>query len=400
MAKDGAHVQKNNNKIHYTAIHYEQFKRLLDLAGNDAKARFLDKIVYWFKTSTFTLPRSGSSEIWFTRTYEQMHIDTTIPISTLKMYMKEFVQKGYVERKQKKMGIAVRAYFRITEKLTSLLPANEQSFNSKVTTEKKLTKGHTSKNTTSRLPITKDKDVKKDINTITALQACGKHEKRYNVPKSVNEIFKRVGERLTESQKTTIWGAVCNLQHKHHKQISNLAEFVAWICFSILNAKHQLKSAMTFHHQLNRLMKIARTKEGLKRPRGFHNHWDIGKSLKNRQEKQAQAHRSIVHSRVGESGSFVVAKKAKELWADDGELKVLKAEKARLMMIGASIESEEKAVKTLFVNDKQKIEQELHKFEVRKVEVSQQIEALKLKIKTLEESKQHALEQTWEPLYA
>lgn len=391
---------KKNNNVHYTAIHYEQFKRLLELAGNDAKARFLDKIVYWFKTSTFTLPRSGSSEIWFTRTYEQMHADTNIPISTLKMYMKEFVQKGYVERKQKKMGISVRAYFRITKRLTSLLPANEQSFNNQPTAEKKLSQGHTSKNTTSRLPITKDKDVKKDINTITALQACGKHEKRYNVPKSVNEIFKRVGERLTETQKTTIWGAVWNLQHKHHKKISNLAEFVAWICFSILNAKHQLKSAMTFHHQLNRLMKIARTKEGLQQPRGFNNHWDIGKSLKSKQEQKARAHKSVVHDRAGELGSFVVAKKAKELWTDDGELKVLKAEKARVMMIRASIESEKKAVRMLFANDREKVDHELRKFEVKKAEVSQQVDALELKIKKLEESKQHAVAQTWEPLYA
>lgn len=377
---------KKNNNVHYTAIHYGHFNSLLDLAGNDKKARFLDKIIYWFRISNFTLPRSDSSEIWFTRTYKQMHIDTNIPVSTLKMYMSEFVKKGYVERKQKKMGISVRAYFRITNKLSSLLPANEQIFNKKENTEKKLPKSHTSKNTTSILPINKDKDFKKDINIISPFQGNKKTENRYNVPKSVDIIFQNIGERLTESQKTSIWGAIYNLQNRHHKKISNVAEFTAWVCFSILNSKHQLKSALTFSHQLNRLMKISKTKEGLKQPRGFYNHDDIGKLFNNKKEHKNAKPKSNTRSRGEESVPFSASKMTKDNSFIEYDLKTLKSEKTNLTVIGASLESEMKAIKLLFSNDEKKREQQFSKIKVKKTKINDEIKKLDIQIRKIEEN--------------
>lgn len=386
-----------NNNAYYTAIHYTQFDKLLEIAGNDAKARFLDKIIFWFKISKFTLPRSNSEDIWFTRTYLQMHDETRIPVSTLKMYMSEFVKRGYLERAQRKMGTSVKAYFRITNKLATKLAITAKKTCIPTRDEKKLTPTHTSKNTSFVLPINKDKDIKININTIKPLQGCGK--KRYGTTDSIEAIFNQVGERLTETQKTTVWAAIQNLKNQHNKKHLGSAEFVAWICFSLIHAKNQLKSAKTFSHQLNTLMKIARSSKGLNQPRGFNNHWDIGRDLKQKKETKLKQHELKKLGKVGESQIFIVAKKEKEIWGQQGELSKLRAEKSKLLVERSAIISEDRAINRLFAKDEEQKKIQLMKNKEKLESVCLLLSKTEIRIQQLKEDKQHSQNQQWEPLY-
>lgn len=134
---------------YFSGIHYQQMEPLFLLTKNHKEAIFLDKILYWFNISNFKLPRSSDQRIWFTRTYEQMSTETHIPISTLKRYMRKFVNMGLIERSRKKLGINVRAYFTVTEKLLSMTRK-----------EKNLTKSDTSRRSKKDLSIYKDQSFK------------------------------------------------------------------------------------------------------------------------------------------------------------------------------------------------------------------------------------------------
>ena len=277
----------NNN---YSAIHYEEFQPLLDITGNTRKALLLDKVVYWFKVSRFTLPRSGSNDIWFTRTYAQMHQETKIPISTLKSYMKEFVDKGLIERVQKKVGIAVRAYFRATEQLLNKLrvgqsktPTTQRPRKNLVPDKKNFEQSCTIKNTKTVLSINKDQKVN-IVNNITCSHVSKKQGKLFNLPVKVQQLFDEVGERLEEEQKASIWGVIINLQKQDNLSF-NPVEIAAWFSFSIIHADHQLKGIKGFKKCLSTL--AVKMREGrYQKPVGFHNHWDIGVQMRKSDAKQ------------------------------------------------------------------------------------------------------------------
>lgn len=397
----------------YTAVHYEKFKNLLSIAENNhRKAMLLDKFIFWLKTSYYTLPHTGPDIAWFTRTYESIKETTGIPLSTLKRYVKELETSGFLVRIQKKFQNEVRVYFRLTDKLFSLVGNTQRSVNGEGGQEgkcKNLSQNEIIKDPTMRLP-TIYKRTESSVNTIKPFQGCGKHKGRYNVPKAVESIFSKIGERLEDVHKTQIWAAICNLQKQHKKQISNIAEFTAWVSFSLIHAKHQLKSRKSFTHQLNTLMKIARTPEGLKKPKGFDNHWDIGKELKAQATLKQKAHeknkrpqitqRIDVQKSIGDDMAYVVAKKADELWDDETKLKTLKSKANGLRVEISSLSNHLKRLDKVFASDPDELErQKAFTFEQR-LNIQQQLTAVSEEISLLEEDRTRSEEQSWQPLYA
>ena len=297
----------------YSAIHYGEFKPLIEIAGNPRKALFLDKILFWFKKSRFTLPRSNSNDIWFTRTYEQMHQETNIPISTLKTYMKEFTDRGLIERVQKKVGIAVRAYFRATEQLLTHIKIGQgntqksKGIRQSSTQEKKnFEQNCTIKNTKTILSINKDQNIN-IVNNITCSQVSEKQGKLFNLPEKVQNLFSQIGERLENDQKASLWGAIINLQ-KQDSLSFNPLELTAWFAFSLIHSDHQMKTAQTFKKRLNTLALLMR--EGrYRKPIGFHTHWDIGIKMKKndverRKALQIEKINGVIEARKSPVNSF------------------------------------------------------------------------------------------------
>ncbi len=108
-------------------------------------------------------------------------------------------------------------------------------------------------------------------------------------------------------------------------------------------------------------MKIARSPEGLQKPRGFHNHWDMGKALKAQEEAVLQRHEqskakpghkaiNILGDRVTGLG-YTVAKKSKDLWQGEGRIAELKSEKSDCLKELNSLASDIKTIKLLFSNN-------------------------------------------------
>ncbi len=210
--------------------------------------------------------------------------------------------------------------------------------------------------------------------------------------------------------------ATCNLKKQHGKTISNISEFVAWVSFSILNAKHQLKNALNFDHQLNALMKIARSREGLQRPRGFHNHWDIGQAMKAKETKALRKHdqvketerRAVMNMEIFDENresftqgiGYVVSKKANELWGDEAELSSLKASRGSTIQdINACI-SDNHAIEALFANEPEQKAMQLEHNNQKIKAFKNEILGIDQVIKTILDERALAKEQEWQPLYA
>jgi len=73
---------------------------------------------------------------------------------------------------------------------------------------KNLAQQCTFKSAKNALTYNEYREKEKDINIITRVPRKEKQRKLYNAPKSVTDIFEKVGERLEDFQKSTIWGGL------------------------------------------------------------------------------------------------------------------------------------------------------------------------------------------------
>ena len=421
-------MEKKNNKYKYYSGHHSNINKLHQVVTNYRHATVLDAFVFFSMTTNFTMPNETELDGWFCLTYEDIAARTGYKEGTIKGIVKKFSELGFIEKVKKIVRNNCRACIRVTQKTLNILgleksceqvaekpPVTESSYAQESDKRKNLPTECTFESTKNAPAYNEYREKEIDINIITRVPRSEKQIKPYNLPESVSKIFAKVGERLQENQKSIIWGAICNLQKQHSKSISNLSEFVAWISFSIINAKYQLKNTFNFQHQLNCLMKIARTKEGLQKPRGFNNHWDIGKELKAQEEQRLSVHEArkqkgegacsnnaieISGSDNSSTGGYVVAKKVKELWADDGEAIKLKSERANLVTEINSIIADNKTIGMLFASKPElKLKEEAKNNKL----IEKAKHALALideKLKVFKTQKESAKEMEWKPLYA
>jgi len=424
----------------YTAVNHNRLAPFLELTQyNYNKAIFLDYIAFSTNYTNYNLPNSNSTEKWATRTYEQLNEALKIPKSTLKNYMKIFCDKGWVKRVQKKSCNHVKLYFRATDNLLTNINRNTQKSSPnnkgediKKAPEKNFNHTCTINNTDSRLPyINRYKE--QDINIITPLQEeqkCGKdlepaieqqetklqrtdsnNDKPFNTTPSIDKLFNQIGERLSNLQKRAIWGALSKFYIQHKKQYAKSSEFVAWVCFAILNPTSQLKGCETITHQINRILKIARSAKGFNKPYGFHTHWDIGKQMKKNKERKAaneqvlktSSNNNLMQTLNGEPMSFsdVIAKKSKNIWQDDSELKDLKCAKGKIERAISAVSNEIKTLPKLYSapEHKELLKKLLIDSDTEKKQFQSEYKQIISKIKVIEEGISIKKSLEWDTIY-
>lgn len=408
-----------NNNYKYRSGNIKNINRLLPITGNFRHAMALDQFAFYSINSTFVLPKQSEAEGWFRIGYSE--IANTLGYKdgrSITSIVKKFITLGLIEKERPLIGSTNTACIRITEKTKTLLgfvPCEKPQENPTKTSEtqsnheeerKNFDQNFTSESEKISLPYKEKRVKEKDINIITPSEGCEKQEQRYNVPEQVEVIFKKIGERLPEQQKTDIWAAICNLQKQHKKQISNIAEFTAWVAFSIINARHQLKSAKTFTHQLNQLMAIARSKEGLKKPRGFNNHWDVGQQLKQKDEEQIERHELSkrmapeTSSRKDKRPSGTVYSQAKPtLWKQDSDILFLKSRESELKMELHALAGGLKHDERLFARKPDELERSRQITHEKMKPLKEQLDFICEQIRLYEAEKMQSLENEWQPLY-
>ena len=100
-----------------SSINHTQFDRLHAITNNYNKATLLDKLIFWWQISTYTLE---DDNIWFTRSISRISEDSRISKRSVERYLQEFQQLGLIEKINvlyKKKNL----YIRITDKLLCLL---------------------------------------------------------------------------------------------------------------------------------------------------------------------------------------------------------------------------------------------------------------------------------------
>ncbi len=411
-------MKKNNYK--YRSGNIKNINRLLPITGSFRHAMALDQFAFYSINSTFVLPKHSETKGWFRIGYNEIANKLGYKNGrSITSIVKKFITLGLIEKERPLIGSTNTACIRITEKTKTLLgfvPCEKPQENRTETFEtqsnheeerKNFDQNFTSESEKISLAYKEKRVKEKDINIITPSEGCEKQEQRYNVPKQVEVIFKKIGEQLPEQQKTDIWAAICNLQKQHKKQISNIAEFTAWVAFSIINARHQLKSAKTFTHQLNQLMVIARSKEGLKKPRGFNNHWDVGQELKQKDEAQIEAHelskRRKTESNAGKErrpSGTVYSQNKPTLWKQDSDIIFLKSQESELKLELDALTNGLKHDERLFARQPERLERYRQITREKMKPLKEQLNFIHEQIRLYEAEKIQSLENEWQPLYA
>ena len=414
------------NRYKYYSGHHSNINMLHRVVTNYRYATVLDRFAFYSINSNFILPREYELNGWFCIEYKSLGEMTGYSERSIKAIVKLFTTMGLIEKVRKLIKNKCRACIRITSKTIALLgltktceqrteqtTGSDESCALNTESRKNLAQQCTFKSTENSLTYNEYREKEKDINIITRVPRCEKQGKLYNVPKAVTEIFVKVGERLPESQKATIWAAIYNLQKQHHKKISNISEFVAWISFSVINAKYQLKKAFNFQHQLNKLIKIARSPNGLQKPRGFHNHWDIGQELKLEEHTRLKQHEKLKQAGQGDTetpslktndldnhGSYMVAKKSSEIWNDKGDIKSLKDKRGKLNSVINSLMNELKELPIIYKETPELLRKATVQAQAELKEFKIEHELIVKEINKLKEDKHLSKSQEWVPLYA
>ena len=293
----------------------------------------LDKLIYWWQISKYTL---DDGHIWFTRSIEQIANDSQISKRSVERYLSEFEKNGLIY-KINRLFMKKHLYIRITDKLlaiigettninkdsspkngmepklqpikfTHLVKTNTFGGSSTEQVYCTLNQENPSENISKQddglflnqfgvidsanlaCSIYKGKDSNLIINnTVSQPNIVNNFENMPQNKKSETypaySIEKQIGERLTETFKNYIKGTMRNLQTQHQLVFSNPEQLFAEIVFSVLNVENQFPGIRDNHHRINLIAKLLRQKKW-RTPKGFYNHWDVGQVYKLKLEKQ------------------------------------------------------------------------------------------------------------------
>ncbi len=303
------------------SIHHSKFDTLFNLTGNYNQATLLDKLIFWWQISNYTLE---DGRTWFTRSITQIAEDSRLSERSVTRYLKIFTDAGYID-KTTRLYKKKNLYIRVTEKLISLIGgqahlAGNQAGDSTPSLINKSDITQTQCAFSEQIGVTghanlavsiyKEKDCNTSTNN-TVRELCSvtfgdngfeEHaptpetcveEPVVETPKAtepakypVYAVEQQIGERLTETTKNYIKGTMRNLSTQYQLQFSNPEQVFSEIIFSLLNTDKQFPGVQDTHHRMNLIAKLMREKRWCT-PKGFYNHWDVGQSFKAKQEQQA-----------------------------------------------------------------------------------------------------------------
>ena len=277
-----------------SAINYEQLKKLESLTQNHLQAKLLDRFVYWWQFSRYSL---NDKQKWFTRSVKDMAEQTGISVRSIARYMNLFEKAGLIERRCvlfKKKNL----YIRITEKLLRLLGKEpKQTSLDTVKSEQNLNNlPNEGSNNNAPVAVSYIRCKEQIIKTNSTVSQNGSVNNSDELTKNPSiqantekkedseyKIEKDIGERLTSRFKNYIKGVLNNLQSQHNVIFSNPDKVFAEVVFAVTHESDQLKGITNPHHRMNIIAKLIREKRW-KTPKGFYNHWDIGKLFRERDE--------------------------------------------------------------------------------------------------------------------
>ena len=292
-----------------SAINHANFARLHEITNNYNKATLLDKLIFWWQISTYTL---NDGQIWFTRCLNQIAEESKIPKRSVERYLHDFEVAGFIE-KTNKLYKKKNLYIRITDKLLVLLGSTNNKNTPQLTEQPKKDEIKPQKTTGSGLFLThfggtdsakmavsiyKEKD-SNSVNNNTVSQACVVNNVKTTPLISPNAIYpnyaieKQMGERISERLKNYIKGTMRNLQTQHQLSFSNPEQLFAEIVFSVLQVDNQFTGIFNTHHRINVIAKLLRQKQW-RTPKGFYNHWDVGQLYKNKIKKDETCSKDLL----------------------------------------------------------------------------------------------------------
>ena len=313
-----------------SAINHINFARLHDITNNYNKATLLDKLVFWWQISTYTL---DDNKIWFTRSLNQISEDAKISKRSVERYLHEFEEAGFIE-KTNKLFKKKNLYIRITEKLLLLLVVQPESVEStnrpSIIVETDMYHSKPIDDTGNKHPphltsssnntiinnenkkssdlflnqiggtdhanlavsIYKDQDLNlKNNNSVSTPDIVNKFKNKQsqNIPKLKYAIETDLNDLITPQFKKYILGMLSNMQTQHQLVFSNPEQLFAEVVFSVLNKDNQFPGIQDNQHRVNLIAKLLREKRW-KTPKGFYNHWDIGSKFKKKKTLQEHAY--------------------------------------------------------------------------------------------------------------
>ena len=254
-----------------SSINHANFARLHELTSSYNKATLLDKLIFWWQISSYTL---DDGNIWFTRCLNQIAEESKISKRSVERYLHDFEEAGFIE-KTNKLFKKKNLYIRITDKLLVLLgsesdrkipklteqPKND-ALNPQKTKSESLFLNHFGATDSANLAVSiyKDQDNNSIINN-TVSQPCivdNLKNETQATPKSVHPSYiveKQIGERITERLKNYIKGTMHNLQTQHQLVFSSPEQIFAEIVFSVLQVNNQFTGIFDTHHRVNLIAK-------------------------------------------------------------------------------------------------------------------------------------------------
>jgi hypothetical protein len=274
---------KGYDMSNLSTINHKSFEKLHELTQNYNKAIFLDKCLFWFQISKYTL---GDGKIWFTRSIPTMAKELNLSERSVNRFLKEFSEKGYIE-KINKLFIKKHLYIRVTDKLLQLI-VNDQW----ITTENNPIKNQKKNSEDNQNSVfLKQDDIIENDNLSGSIYKDPDHNSLVNNTVSeknniktkkikVHSIYpqypieKVIGERLNQREKNYIKGMMHNVLLQHQVHFSSPEQLFAEIVFTVLNVE-QLSGINNFNHRVQIIAKLLRQKKWLT-PKGFYNHADFG----------------------------------------------------------------------------------------------------------------------------
>lgn len=254
------------------SVIYNIFNKLLEITSCTKEALLLDKIIYHHQGTLL----KKDNKLWFTRKIPELAKDLGFSESRVYAYLKQLEEAGWIIRKRYKFYGVPRAFIHVTHKLYDTINRNAPvATKSSIDILEKSPPQFIEKNNRMDSVIQKEsinkEEIKNEINNIISKKQP--EIECYAIPDNIEQLFMIVGDKLSETQKKSIWGAIQNLKNIDKVVISSTLDFVSWVIFCILNSDYHLKNAKCFQHKLNAVMAIARSKQGLKKPKGFDRYW-------------------------------------------------------------------------------------------------------------------------------
>ena len=295
-----------NKYQNHSSIYHESYERLFELTKNYNKATLLDKLIYWWQISTYTLP--NSPDIWFTRSREQIAEDTGLSLRTIDRYLKEFEHDGLIE-KVNKLFLKKHLYIRITNKLLLAIKLPKQNLKNEATKSESVNLKQDGSIDIANLATSIYKE--KNNNLINSTVKTDGNVNLFQNPSSQNTkagtfsnhypqypVEKIIGEVLTPKFVNYIKGMLQNIKNQHNINVSSPEQLYAEVVFAVQNKQYQFIGITDNVHRINLIAKLLR-ENNWRTPKGFFNYSEMGTYFKSLQNKNKTGQQKVGEGNTG-----------------------------------------------------------------------------------------------------